>query len=622
MLTTRLGEDQRFVTRTLRLVIAALLVLAVDAIYDVVVERSVLVWIELGVLLIAIVLIEVVLRRQATIESLTRAQRQLNAELRASEAKFSGILAIAADAIIVVDDTQTIMHFNHGAETIFGYSDDEVVGQKLSLLLPPRYRATHQGHVNAFAASGESARRMGHRRAVSGLRKDGTEFPAEAAISKLQAADARPIFSVVLRDITEQKFAEDAERFIAHSIGQMTGSLDEITVAQRVVEDAVPMLADACVIEIGESPGTHKFCHAADDRVRSALISLAEEYDENESNLFGATDTAHASVVTPPEPIEMLSIADACTNADVRDLWNAVAPKSRLTFPLTVGGRTIGHLAFFDLGTRVDRFRAHVRPFVEEFTRSATLAIDNSQHYSEARRATRVRDEVLALVSHDLRNPLGAIAMCARIMREAPTNDRAEMDRMVSAIAESAVWMQRLIRDLLDVTSIEAGHLSVDRQPAVASLLVNSAVGLLRAELATKSLNIVVDVQDDLPTIIVDGNRIVQVLSNLIGNAVKFTPTGGQISLTVSETDEGVLFAVADNGIGIAREMQSMIFNRFWQERPAGQNGHGLGLAISRGIVEGHGGKLWVDSELGKGSVFKFLIPMDHAPTLVSVAGV
>ncbi|MEP6834910.1 MAG: ATP-binding protein [Gemmatimonas sp.] len=613
MLTTRLGEDQRFVTRTLRVVIAFLFVLAADAIYNAAVTSSPLVWAELGVLIVAIVLIEVALRRQFTSKALLRTQQQLNEQLRASEAKFSGILAIAADAIIVMDKAQIVMHFNHGAEVIFGYAAAEVIGQPLEMLLPSRFRDAHQAHIQKFATSGDSARRMGHRRAVAGRRKDGSEFPAEAAISQLQAADSSTVFSVVLRDITEQQFAEDAERFLAHSIARMTASLDENTAAARIVEDVVPMLADACVLEIDTQRGPRKSCHARDERARSVLITLAEDYDECTSQLIGAKDIANDTKAFAPEFVDERWIGENVANEEVAAQWRSLHVRSRLTIPLTVGSRIVGHLALFDLGAAGDRFGAQVHFVIEEFSRNAALAIDNARLYATARRATRLRDEVLGLVSHDLRNPLGAIAMCARIMRDSPSPDRDETNRMISAISESAVWMQRLIRDLLDVTSLEAGHLAIDRHPVVASSLVSSAVDLMMAELATKDLKFSAEVEKDLPTINVDGARIVQVLTNIIGNAIKFTPSFGTISVNVQRTPEGLLFSVSDSGVGIAPEMHTQIFDRFWQEHPAHNGGHGLGLAIAQGIVQGHGGRLWVESEVGKGSIFRFVIPIERS---------
>ena len=129
-------------------------------------------------------------------------QATLIAALRASEAKFSGILDIAADAIITIDEAQRILHFNHGAEEIFGWRASDILGQSLDLLLPVRFRAIHGSHIRAFGAADEPSRRMGHRREVSGLRRGGIEFPAEASISKLDLADGTRVYTVVLTELS------------------------------------------------------------------------------------------------------------------------------------------------------------------------------------------------------------------------------------------------------------------------------------------------------------------------------------------------------------------------------------------------------------------------------------
>ncbi|MEO7360706.1 MAG: ATP-binding protein [Gemmatimonadaceae bacterium] len=620
MLTNRLGENQQFVTRTLRVVMVLLVAMAAHSVWKL--SRpgaSELYWIELLSLVVAIGVLSVALIRQRRIHTLLRAQQTLNAELRASEAKFSGILEIAADAIIVIDESQKIIHFNRGAEEIFGYAASEIVGEPLQRLLPERFRTAHTGFVQSFAAGTESARRMGHRRAVSGIRKDGTEFPAEAAISKLDVADTERVFSVVLRDITEQKFVEDAERFIAQATADMTRSLDVTTVTQQIVEDSVRMLADGCVLELITDGESRLTAHAADERKRSLLITLAEEFCGEDAALVPPYSLTDAANVIAPEAISEAWLATNVTHETARLLWRDLGVVARLTMPLTAGGRMLGALVLFDFGSKADRFAAQKRFVADEFVRSAALAIDNARLYATARQATRVRDEVLGLVSHDLRNPIGAIAMCARILREAPPEDAAQRDRMVSAISESAVWMQRLIRDLLDVTSIDAGHLNIDRQPSTVATIVSGSAGFVMAELATRSLELHTVLEPNLPLVNVDAGRIIQVLSNLLGNAIKFTTAPGTITLSVCRSVEGVVFSVTDTGVGIPSAAQHQIFDRFWQERPT-PSGHGLGLAIAQGIVREHGGRIWVESEVGKGSVFSFVIPDEMSSQILPPA--
>jgi signal transduction histidine kinase len=287
--------------------------------------------------------------------------------------------------------------------------------------------------------------------------------------------------------------------------------------------------------------------------------------------------------------------------------------RSLLTVPLASGERIVGALTLLDQGVHAGRFDADLRRVIDEFARTAAMALDNARLYTTATRATRARDEVLSVVSHDLRNPIGAIAMCARIMREAPPDDEQERRRMLSAITEATGWMQRLIRDLLDVTSIDAGHLALERQPASLCSIVGTATSLLRGAVEERSIELEVDVPDDLPTLMVDDGRIVQVVANLLGNAVKFSEPGGRVTISVVPAPDSVVVAVGDAGIGIAPDVQARIFDRFWQAKATPGRGNGLGLAIAHGIVQAHGGRIWVQSTPGQGSTFYFSLPLEEA---------
>ncbi len=178
----------------------------------------------------------------------------MEGELRASRAKFEGILSIAVDAIITVDEQQQILHFNHGAERLFGYAESEAIGTPLSRLLPPRYRDSHDRHLNAFASGQVVARRMGERRSIFGLRRDGTEFPAEAAISRLELPGQR-FFTVVLRDISERVRAEGNQRFLARAGGVLATTLDYESTLRSVAHVAIPHLADCCVLDLVDPQG-------------------------------------------------------------------------------------------------------------------------------------------------------------------------------------------------------------------------------------------------------------------------------------------------------------------------------------------------------------------------------
>ena len=244
--------------------------------------------------------------------------------------------------------------------------------------------------------------------------------------------------------------------------------------------------------------------------------------------------------------------------------------------PLVAGDRTIGALTLVDVKDS-SRFTPEMRTLVQRYALAAALALDNARLYAAARRATSARDEVLAVVSHDLRNPISAIAMCARILREAPPTDAVERDKMLTAITEATVWMQGMIRDLLDVSAIEASRLSVTRQRSALGPIVSTAVGIVSGEVEQRSIRLNVEVPSDLRAVNVDTSRIVQVISNLLGNAIKFTDAGGTVTVRAANGPTSVVVSVEDTGIGIEPEALTRIFDRFWQARPTPRRGSGLG---------------------------------------------
>jgi PAS domain S-box-containing protein len=371
----------------------------------------------------------------AQVEDIT-VRKRANDALRLSEAKFSGIVSIAADAIISVDSERCITLFNEGAEQIFGYSAGEVMGTPLDRLLPERFRAPHAEHFAHFAAGEEAARKMGERREIFGLRKNGDEFPAEASISKV-AVGGSMFFSVVLRDVTDRKQVE--------------------------------------------------------------------------------------------------------------------------------------------------------------------LALQ---------RAVTARDDVLGIVAHDLRNPLNTIIMTASLLqRDGPEPERRDQTpRLI--LTRSAKRMNHLIQDLLDVAVIEAGQLKVERERVSTANIVREAVEANASLASSSELELKLEVGDDVPDVWGDHNRLLQVLDNLIGNALKFTQAGGRITVHAAVKDQEVVFSIADTGAGIAPESVPHVFDRFWQAATRARRlGAGLGLPITKGIVEAHGGRIWVESTVGRGTTFFFTVP-------------
>jgi signal transduction histidine kinase len=237
------------------------------------------------------------------------------------------------------------------------------------------------------------------------------------------------------------------------------------------------------------------------------------------------------------------------------------------------------------------------------------MAIENARLYRASVDATRLRDQVLGVVAHDLRNPLSTILTQVWALKRDPLELERRSRKPLEVIERAARRMNRLIEDLLDVALMEAGQLTIERAQLSASGLVVEAVEMQRPLASSSSIELRVEVDPDVPDVLGDRDRLLQVFENLIGNAIKFTNAGGRITAGAASRDEDVVFRVADTGCGIASENLPRVFDRFWQATRAGRQGAGLGLAITKGIVEAHGGRIWVESTAGSGSTFFFAIP-------------
>lgn len=234
-----------------------------------------------------------------------------------------------------------------------------------------------------------------------------------------------------------------------------------------------------------------------------------------------------------------------------------------------------------------------------------------------AERAVHAREQILGIVAHDLRSPLNAISSAARLLQMLPPEKRRDEEAdLLQAIVRSADRMDRLISDLLDVSRIEAGRFSLVRESVDPSRLVEEICRILAPRAREKSIEIRCETPERSPPISADGDRLLQVLENLVGNAVKFTPEGGRITVGAEvEEAEVVRFRVRDTGPGIPPDDLERVFDAYWHHAER-SDGAGLGLFISTGIVEAHGGRIWAESEPGEGSTFRFTIPVagDEAP--------
>jgi PAS domain S-box-containing protein len=541
--------------------------------------------------------------------SWSRVRRARRAELSLSEVlqRYESIVSISADAIIITDANQTIVTFNRGAETIFGWQSPEVIGKKLDLLIPPRFRSVHSRHIQAFATAPEAARRMGERRQVFGFRRDGSEFPAEASIARVDLPSGR-LFSVVLRDATAQVKREAHERSLAQAGATLAASLDYEGTLQSIAHIAIPAVADCAVLDVIETDGSIRRLASThdDDAATKALRDLNARYGAANNTPFPTARVLARNVALEESGED--SWADESSESAV---LRAIGARACLTVQLRARERVVGVLHL--ISTEAHRvFDDATRELARQLAFRAALTLENAALYRSAQRATQLRDEIVSVVSHDLRNPLSAISMCSNVLLTNPPSDQAERDRLLDAIGEASQLAERLIRDLLDASMIAAGQLRLTMDREQVEPLLDRTRAMFEHSARERNITLVVtnDSQDGAREVEIDAARVMQVIANLVANAIKFTDSGGRVELRVSVNDAALRVDVRDTGIGIAKDDLPHVFDRYWHSKRKGRAiGSGLGLTIARGIVEAHGGSISVQSELGRGSTFSFSIP-------------
>lgn len=247
---------------------------------------------------------------------------------------------------------------------------------------------------------------------------------------------------------------------------------------------------------------------------------------------------------------------------------------------------------------------------------SADLLSQEQESHRKTQTALTTREEFLAIVSHDLRNPLNHISMAAQNLFEEP-GDEEDVKEMAASIKRSTGEMLRLIQDLLDIERIAIGKLVLHYAEHDVSEIIREAVGDFQRDAASKQITLTANPEAACDDVVCDRSRVVQVLSNLIGNAIKFTPPKGQICVSCTRTSpesKEVQVSVRDTGAGIAPDKIATIFERFSQINSHDRRGIGLGLYIAKMMVEEHPGRIWVESKLGKGSTFHFTLPVRSGP--------
>jgi signal transduction histidine kinase len=430
----------------------------------------------------------------------------------------------------------------------------------------------------------------------------GREFPRLQTLGDMAAvAMRRALMLEKLRNLHTQ------EEFVSEAAAILASSLDYEATLKAVARLAVPRIADCCLVHLADG-GKIRIVEVA--HVDPEKMPLARELEarfppqlDDSSGVFRVIQ-ARRSELHGEITDEMLKAV--AQNAEHLEVLRRLLFKSVMTVPLTVNHETFGALSFLSEQSR--RYDADDLAFAEDVARHAAFAIKNAQLYKESHGAVRARDEVLRVVSHDLRNPINNINMAASMLLNVPDDRRASRG-IIQIIKRASERMNHLIEDLTGVARIHSGQdIPLRMEPENALSIVQEAYETSKISAESKSIDLVYEAPAALPLVKADRERILQVLYNLIDNALKFTPSGGSVVVRCESADHQVRFSVKDTGRGIDETHLSHIFDLYWQAKPTAHLGSGIGLAIAKSIVEQHGGTIWAESKPGIGSTFFFTL--------------
>ncbi|QRN95655.1 CHASE3 domain-containing protein [Archangium violaceum] len=398
-------------------------------------------------------------------------------------------------------------------------------------------------------------------------------------------------------------------RFLSQASESLVRSLDDEELVRLIVELLVPELAEMASVDLLVEDAEGQWVVRAAERVpggptwRGASQRIRFEIGSRHPVL---------RVIHSREPLVLKEeVTLGLTTLDEDGAAALPLAREAMIIPLNVGEQTLGALTV--ASARAGRYTDEDLALARDLALRAAISLDHARLYREAQQALRSREEVLAVVSHDLRNPLNALALSTRLLPRVRDNE-ALFTRHVAVVRGTVNQMSLLIEDLLNAGAIEAGRLSLQRMPHELADCLLETVEMLRPVALEKEQHLELQLDPGLPLLMYDLPRMKQVVSNLVGNAIKYTGSHGTIQVSARRVREELVVCVQDTGPGIAAEDLPHLFDRYWRVRGAAQSGTGLGLYIVKGIIEAHGGRTWVESEVGRGSRFYFSLPLSQPP--------
>jgi PAS domain S-box-containing protein len=506
--------------------------------------------------------------------NLEQLAQQRNDEFMRSELRAQSILNTVLDGIVTIDHAGRIQSFNPAAEKLFGYNAAEVVGRNVNILMPEPYHSEHDGYLRHYADTGE-AHIIGTGREVTGQRRNGSVFPMELAVNEIDKGNGRGYVGMV-RDLSVRKAAE--------------AQLQTVTATRQAILDS----ANVAIITTDTeglitvfNVGAQRMLGYSQEEVvgkhTPAIIHVVQEV------------VARAKIVSQElgrtiEPGFEVFVAKTRTGLPDENEWTYVR-KDGSMFPVL-----LSITAMFNANGVITGYLG--------------IAYDMTEH----KRMELMKREFISTVSHELRTPLTSIRGALGLVAGGATGTLPDKAReLVTIASNNCDRLVRLINDILDMEKIESGKMVFAMQPLDLASMIQETIAANQPYARQHQASIVVE--GELPSLVISGDRdrLIQVLTNLLSNAAKFSPKDGHIHVSLEQHDKHARLTVRDDGPGIPKEFQSRLFQKFSQADASdtrAKGGTGLGLSITKAIVERHGGHITYTSTAAQGTAFFVDLPL------------
>ncbi len=552
------------------------------------------------------------------------ATAEIEARVSAREAEqarheWLALLESSGAAVFGLDRDANCTYINEVGQQFFGYSASECLGKNMHDLVHAYYPdgsryPFEQSLLYQVLHTGATV----HLQEKTFWHKDGHALPALCSSSPVMQYGLIAGAVVTVVDIRDQKQAETWQQIFAEVGATITVSLDYQQILAGLGHLLVPQLADWCTVDLVDEGGNLNRVAAAhvDPAKEPLLTEIIGQYP-----LGQAENSPLLQVLQSGRSLLRPELSEADLQALAHDaehlrLIRELGLDSGMILPLEARGRVLGLLSLVRI--KPHRYEAIDLPMIMELTRRCAMALDNARLYQQAQEAVLLRDQFVAIASHELRTPVTSIRGYAQLLERQADQGKLDQSRTkyhASQIVTQATRLAALISDLLDASRFQQGRLDLDQEPCDLAKLADATLLAFRTapdQPVRHQFRLIA------PEPVVgrwDAARLDQVLTNLISNAIKYSPNGGEVAVEVTNTADGHgQLQVRDQGLGIATEDQIMLFQPFARvASPYRQiGGTGLGLYIVRQIVEGHGGRITVESRLGEGSTFTILLPQQR----------